>query len=301
MFIAVAAALASAACFAAGSAVQHRAASASADGESGLALLQRLVHRRSWLFGLLLSAIAFALHAFALSQSDLALVQPVIVSGVVFAVLIRAGLEHQWPPRRVLVWLPITWAGLALFLAVRPGEVDTSPSATRAIWFVSLGVVIVIGARLLAERTSISRRRGLLLGGGAGALFGLVAGLAKMVLDQLADGVLTIFEHWPLYALVVTGSWAVLMNQRAYQVSRLSVSAPILNIVQVFTAVGFGVVVFGEEFGSTPAVLVGEVIGLIVVVLGVYRLASRPADDEQEAEDSAKVDRTQRGAGSPAG
>ena len=293
MLLAVAAALASAACFAAGSAVQHRAASAAAEGESGLALIRRLIHRPSWLFGLLLSAIAFALHAFALSQGDLALVQPVIVSGVVFAVLFRAGLEHKWPPRRVLVWLPITWAGLALFLAVRPDEADASPLSTRAIWFVSLTVVLVIAARLLAQRTTIDRRRGLLLGGGAGALFGLVAGLAKMVLDQLAGGGFSsIFEHWPLYALVVTGTWAVLMNQRAYQVSRLSVSAPILNIVQVFTAVGFGVTVFGEEFGSTLGVFVGEFIGLVVVVLGVYRLASRPAEDEEPAGSAREPDRS---------
>jgi len=293
MLLAVAAALASAACFAGGSAVQHRAASAAAEGESSLALIRRLIHRPSWLFGLLLSAIAFALHAFALSQGDLALVQPVIVSGVVFAVLFRAGLERKWPPRRVLVWLPITWAGLALFLAVRPDEADTSPVSTRAIWFVSLTVVLVIAARLLADRTSIDRRRGLLLGGGAGALFGLVAGLAKMVLDQLAGGgFASIFGHWPLYALVVTGTWAVLMNQRAYQVSRLSVSAPILNIVQVFTAVGFGVVVFGEEFGSTVGVFVGEFIGLVVVVLGVYRLASRPAEDENPAGSAREPDRS---------
>lgn len=288
MFLAIAAALASAACFAAGSAVQHRAANASADGESGLALFRRLIHRPSWLFGLVLSAVAFSLHAFALSQGDLALVQPVIVSGVVFAVLFRAGLEHAWPPRRVLIWLPLTWAGLALFLAVRPSESDTTPISVRAAWFVGVGVALVVGARLLAQRTSVDRRRGLLLGGGSGALFGLVAGLAKMVLDQLGSGVAIIFTHWPLYALAVTGVWAVLMNQRAYQVSRLSVSAPILNIVQVFTAVGFGVVVFGEEFGSTPAVLVGELIGLMVVVLGVYRLASRPAEDEVQAAESAK-------------
>jgi hypothetical protein len=293
MFLAVAAALASAACFAAGSAVQHRVAGDSSESESGKAFFARLVRRPSWLLGLLLSAVAFSLHAFALSKGDLALVQPVIVSGVVFAVLFRAALEKKLPPRRVLVWLPLTWAGLALFLIVRPPESQGALQPVRAVWFVVIGVVVVISARLLAQRTSVDRRRGLLLGGGSGALFGLVAGLAKIVLGELGDGLSNILVHWHVWALMATGLWAVLLNQRAYQVSRLSVSAPILNIVQVFTAVGFGIVVFGEEFGSSLGVLVGEVVGLLVVVLGVYRLASRPdGADEATADDSTEADRS---------
>lgn len=281
MFFAVATALASAACFAAGSAVQHRAASDSVEGESAVALFARLVHRRSWLLGLLLSAVAFSLHALALSQGDLTLVQPVIVSGVVFAVLIRAGLDHRWPPRRVLLWLPLTCAGLALFLVVRPSGSTGTQDPGLAIWFVVGTVAVVVAARALAGRTTVDRRRGLLLGGASGALFGLVAGLAKTVLGRLGNGLPGVLGHWTVYALVIVGIWAVLLNQRAYQVSRLSVSAPILNIVQVFVAVGFGVVVFGEEFGSTPAALIGEVVGLVLVVVGVYRLASRPDGDDE--------------------
>lgn len=277
MFLAVATALASAACFAAGSAVQHRAAhTAASSPESGVALLARLIRRRSWLLGLALSAVAFALHALALSQGDLALVQPVIVSGVVFAVLIRAGLDRQLPPRRVLIWLPLTWAGLALFLFVRPDGSTGKQDPGGAIWFVAATVLVVVITRVLAQHAVVDRRRGVLLGAASGALFGLVAGLVKTVLSHLDEGLPAVLTHWTVYALVLTGIWAVLLNQRAYQVSRLSVSAPILNIVQVFVAVGFGVVVFGEEFGSTPGALVGELAGLVLVVLGVYRLASRP-------------------------
>lgn len=292
MFLAVTAALASAATFAAGSAVQHRAAGAvSEPGRSGMAQFARLVRQPSWLFGLLLSAVAFGLHAFALSRGDLALVQPVIVSGVVFAVLIRAALDRQLPPRRVLVWLPLTWAGLALFLVVRPAESQGAVVPGRAVWFVVAGVTLALGAMAAAHRASVDRRRGLLIAGASGALFGLVAGLAKVILGQTGNGVLSVLDHWPIWALAVVGVSAVLLNQRAYQVTRLSVSAPILNIVQVFVALGFGIVVFGEEFGSSFGVLVGEVVGLVIVVIGVYRLASRP-DGAEVTTDFAPADRS---------
>src|SRR3954447_21784618 len=140
---AVVAALASAACFAAGSALQHRVAGeSSASEESGAGFVARLVCRPSWLIRLGLWGIAFGLHAVALSRGALALVQPVIVSGIVFAVLIRAGLDRQLPRRRTLVWLILTWAGLALFLLVRP------PAATRGVHDTRALVLVITAAAL---------------------------------------------------------------------------------------------------------------------------------------------------------
>ncbi len=193
----------------------------------------------------------------------------------------------------MLIWLPLTWAGLALFLAVRPSGSTGSETPSRALWFVIAGVAVVVVGRLLAQRSTVDRIRGLLLGSASGVLFGLVAGLAKLVLTQLGGGLVAIVTDWPVYVLAVTGIWAVLLNQRAYQVSRLSVSAPVLNIAQVVVAVGFGIVVFGEEFGSSPAVLIGEVVGLAVVVAGIYRLASRPdGEDEVQPDGATEPDRS---------
>ena len=43
--------------------------------------------------------------------------------------------------------------------------------------------------------------RAALLGTAAGILFALSAALTKATVEQLDEGVLTIFEHWHLYAL----------------------------------------------------------------------------------------------------
>jgi hypothetical protein len=49
-------------------------------------------------------------------------------------------------------------------------------------------VLVVAGAVLVSLRTDVERRRGALLGGAAGLLFGLVAGLVKVVLTQARLG-----------------------------------------------------------------------------------------------------------------
>ena len=279
VLFAVVAALASAACFAGGSALQHRVASAtSASDESRPRFVARLLRRPSWVIGLGLSAVAFALHALALSQGDLALVQPVIVSGIVFAVLIRAGLDRRWPPRQTMIWLLLTWAGLALFLLVRPSSAEDSGPARLAPVFVLIGVVLVIGAMLMARRSPGDRRRGVLLGTAAGVLFGLVAGLVKLVLAQLGDGWSEVFTHWTLWTLLAVGAWAIVLNQRAYQATGISVTAPALNISQVLVAIAFGMLVLGEQAGSSVGVVAAQLVGLTVTILGVRNLAALPTE-----------------------
>ncbi|GAA3568880.1 hypothetical protein GCM10022197_26430 [Microlunatus spumicola] len=296
MILAAVAAFAAAFSFALGSALQQRVAGGTTpDEESHGSFFVRIARHPSWLAGLGLSALAFALHAFALSRGDLALVQPIIVSGIVFAVVIRSALERRFPAARTLVWLVITWAGLALFLAVRPPTADQAPRNGLGAVLVVVGVVLALAGMAVASRTKTPQLRGAVLAGVAGLLFGLVAGLVKLVLARFGDGFTAVLGSWSLWALVVTGVWAVLLNQRAYQATRLSVTTPILNVVEVAVAIGFGLLVLGEDPGQSPAIVAGEVAGLALVITGVIKLASAegPAVEGEPApaaEVEARVD-----------
>ena len=61
-------------------------------------------------------------------------------------------------------------------------------------------------------------------------------------------------------------------------------TAPILNIAQVLVAIGFGVIVFDERLGSTPLVLLGELVGLLLVIAGVVQLSSDAGGSSDEGE-----------------
>lgn len=273
--LAVLAALAAAAFFACGTSLQHRAVgSLSGSDRSAAHMLTRLVHRPSWLAGIGFSALATCLHAIALNLGDLALVQPIIVSGIVFAVLVRSALDRRLPSRSELAWSAFTWGGLALFIAVVRSSPPHPPSMADAAWFVSAGVGVVAIALLAANTTRSAQRRGLLLGSAAGILFGLVAGLIKVALGQAASGVVHLFAHWSLWLMLALGAWALILNQRAYQATRLSVSMPVLNIVDVMVAIGFGFVVFSERLFSSPFTLGAEIVGLLAIGIGVRQLAA---------------------------
>ena len=147
---------------------------------------------------------------------------------------------------------------------------------TRRPIFVIIGVVVAIVAMLAARRCEQDRLRGLLLGGAAGLLFGLVAGLLKLVLAQASHSWGQIFTHWTLWTLLAVGAWAIVLNQRAYQATRMSLTAPTLNITQVMVAIAFGILVLGEDAGSSAGVVAGETIGLAVAILGIANLAALP-------------------------
>ena len=288
MIFPVVAALCSAATFAVGSALQHRAASAVSTEESGQRVIARLLRRRSWVFGLVLSAVAFGLHALALSRGDLALVQPVIVSGIVFAVLFRAALDRHLPSRPVVGWLILTWAGLALFVVVRSSRSAPAQGVSHEIAFVVVGVAVAGLITVAAGKVKADRHAGLLLGAAAGTLFGLVAGLLKLVTVQAQSGLGHALAHWSLWVLIVVGAGAVLLNQRAYQNARLSITAPMLNIAQVLVAITFGIIVFGERFDGSALAFVAEVAGLVLMGIGIWQLAAQPTSgsptDEQPSD-----------------
>jgi len=267
-------ACAAAAVSAAGISLQHRAASTLPELDASALCLPRLASKPAWLLGIGLSGAAFGLHAAALRQGPLSIVQPVVVSAIVFAVFIRAALNHRLPARKELAWATCTSAGLALFIAVLPsGTAQHAPDGSTARIFFVGGIVITDIAVLLAQRTTTPARRGLLLAGAAGVFFGLIAGLVKVLITQTGIGTPALLGQWTLWGILILGAGALLLNQLAYQAARLSVTMPVLNMVDVLVAIGFGSAVFGERHLTSPTQLIAEIAGLFAMGVGVWQLA----------------------------
>lgn len=283
-------AFAAAAVFALGISLQHRAANAVPQPGSAPGLLLRLAHQPSWWAGVALSGVAFCLHAAALGHGALSLVQPVVVSGIVFAVFIRSALEHRLPGRKEVGWSLCVWAGLAVFITSLPGgAAGQVVDDGRAQVFVAGGVVVAALAAFWSRRTGSTARRGLLLGGSAGVLFGLIAGLVKILLTQAHTGPSTVLGQWPLWTILSAGAAAMVLNQRAYQVARISVTMPILNIVDVAVALGFGSIVFGERISASPPQLFAATAGLAVMGVAIWQLSRQQELATRSAEAAGQV------------
>ncbi len=268
--LAVAVALAAAISFGWSTALMHHGASGADEGLGALALLRHVVVQWRWLLGMVASLLGLGLHVVALHLGSLTLVQPLVVTGLFFSLVFRDALDRHRPSSRTLSWGAITAAGLALFLfAAGPTDAASSPDDPNAAVIVAAG--LLVAAVLVWASTRLPAAGGLLMGTAAGIVFGLVAGSIKAATGAWSDGEL--LTTWPLYAVCVLGPTGFLLNQRAYNRSRLPDYLPMLNMVNPLVALAFGVVVYAERPRGNAVAIAAQAVGLAAVLLGIFFLA----------------------------
>ena len=103
-----------------------------------------------------------------------------------------------------------------------------------------------VGGLILAARGRSPARRAALLGTAAGLLFALSAALTKTTVDQLGDGVLTVFEHWQLYALIVIGYLSMMLSQASLQTGALAPAVATQMALDPIASVLLGILAFDE-------------------------------------------------------
>ena len=279
---AVLTALLSACTFALGTSLQHRASGRTpAHTQSRMRVFSFLVSQPMWLLGLLVAFVALLLHALALSLGSLAVVQPVMISGIVLAIPLRAALSRHLPSWREMRPVGLTAAALAVFLVAanpEPATEKPAPGLTAVVILSGLGCGVLI-AKLAPRR--LHQREALMLGVASGILFGLTAVLLKLIVGHVqADGVLGLLTSWEVVGLVVVGVMGTGYNQRAYRVAPLAASMPALNVVEVLVAVLLGAWLFGEQPALSALALGVQALalaGMAVGLRGIARLHASPS------------------------
>lgn len=264
------AAVGSAAGFGLSTALEHREVKNAPVGT--VALVWHVLGRPLWLLGLSVSVLALGLYALAVDTGALALVQPILISGVVFALPIRAVLDRNLPSTRQLAWAGTTGVGLAAFLLAASTSVShQKPHTLTSIAFVAAGVPI---AALAARRGmgESGQAAGVLLGCAAGVASGLMAGVLKLTMMSIRSP-WQVLTHWQLWVFIALAGWATLLNQHAYREAPLAVSMPIVNILGPLIGTSFAAVVFGEIPLHRPTDIAIELAGLVAIGWGLHGLA----------------------------
>jgi hypothetical protein len=233
-----------------------------------------------WIVGAIADIGGFALHALALRVGPLIVVQPLLVSSIVFAVVLRHLLERRWPPPSEVVWAAALTLGLVLFLTVAtPTSLVAEPA--DPIPAAVMGVLIGFGVLgfFVGGRRNRGRAAAALLGTATGLSYAAVAGLLKQDMALLNHGVGALAASWPLYALIGVGAFSVVANQLAYRAGPLSSSLPTIMTVDALVSSVIGASVFDEGFRIGAVDLLGEAAGLALILaaaVGLTRSAAEP-------------------------
>ncbi|MDX3797925.1 DMT family transporter [Streptomyces sp. AK04-3B] len=264
-----------------GTAFQRKAAS-TVDQGGGVRLLLALVRRPAWAIGIAGVAGAALFQALALVNGPMALVQPVFILELPFALLVAAPLLHRRLSADGWTAVGAVVGGLALLLAAAAPS-GTREQAAMARWVpvlvIALGVMA--GAVLLARSSSSRLFRAAALASAAAVGNALTAALLKSATGRLADDGLPAFlGAWQTYGFALTGIASVLLLENALQAGPLTASQPALTIGDASVSLVLGVALFGERI-RTGWWLIPQVLGALVLLWGVLRLARvvpRPAE-----------------------
>lgn len=266
--------------FAFGTVLQQRAGLEKPTESKGAGLLVQMAKRPVWLAGIAADAVGFLCQAVALAVGRLAVVQPLLVSTVVFALPLGAKLTGQKVRRiDILAALVVVGALVAFLTIAEPaGGRDDAPLGE---WLITIGIcaAVCVPLVLLGQRGSAPKRAAM-LGTATGVLFALSAALTKVVADQFDEELFEVFVHWHLYALVVVGYASMTLNQLALNTGALAPAVSTALAFDPIASVIIGVTLLDESLHTTPPQIAGTVLAL-AAALGGMAVLSRSQSQSQ--------------------
>jgi drug/metabolite transporter (DMT)-like permease len=255
-------------------------------------LLLDLVRQPLWLIAIGANVVGFILQVVALAYGSLALVQPLLVCDLLFAVLIawylrqRAG-ERQPNMKPVWAGVAITTIGLAGFLAIGQPTPGHTQARLDILTPLVIGYVVVVGA-CLAVANRNEDVRPLALATACGVSYGVAAFVIKLVTSEFGGGLGELFTNWPIYVFIVVGPAGFILNQNALQQGKfLAPVQAIISVADPVISIALGVAWLDVRLRSSPAAIAGEIVSFLLLTIGIV-LTSRmhemtPAPMEAEA------------------
>ncbi|MFE3051850.1 DMT family transporter [Nocardia sp. NPDC059239] len=272
--------------FAVSAVAQQRAA---ADVPEGDALVAKLIRNPRWLAGLIGDAGGFAFQVAALALGSVLVVQPILVTALVFALPLAA----HYSGRRVtaVMWMQAAALSIALACFLVVGDpTEGVADAPWHRWMLPLGLTlgVIVAGIAVATTVRVPTLQALLLGTAAGLLFGISAALTDNVTELFRVGIGTALTSWELYVLAACGMLGLYVQQRGYQVGPLSASLPAFTVAEPLGAAFLGMTVLDERLRSGPvgtAFVAAAVVVMCVAAVRLSRAQAAPATEPRPATD----------------
>ena len=246
-------------------------------------ILLDLVRQPLWVTALGANLVGFALQVVALNFGSLALVQPILVCDLIFAVLIlwylwrRSGVQRPGRSRQTrIVFAGVGGAviGVAGFLAIGRPSSGTTHVSFSVLPPLAVGLVVVVGG-CLAVAAKNRNLRSLALALACGINFGVAAFLVKLLTSEFGGGLSEVFTNWPIYVFAVVGPAGFLLNQDAFQQGKfLAPVQAIITSADPVISIGLGILWLNVQLRSSPADIAGVVVSILLMITGIVITAN---------------------------
>ncbi|WP_326548543.1 DMT family transporter [Mycolicibacterium sp. ND9-15] len=252
-------------------------------------MVMTLLRRRLWWAGTGAAVAGYVFQALALIKGSLLLVQPILVSALLFALPLSARLANRRVTRGEWMWAMLLTVGLAVFVVLaktRPGDYEASVPLSALVAVICAGAVVA--CVIVAVRTN-GWRRAVVLAVAVGLLFGVVAVLTKIVMYLLSNnGLGAVLTSPALYLLLLLGVIAVFLQQSAFHAGSLQTSVPTMLVLEPVVAVVLGAVVLGENLTVDGVKAVAISVAVVAMAAATIALGRDEGALEEELEAVAR-------------
>jgi len=259
---------------------QHAASIGAPQREKGWRLAVYLARQPLWLLGGAAAVASFVFQALALHNGPMSVVQPVLITELVFVLVLRRLWIHQDVARAAWAAVTVVCVALSVFLAAAEptgGKPAPDPGAWVSAGLVFGGTIAVLAG--LGTRGS-PKRRAAAFATAAALSWALEATFLKTATDTLtASGLVGMLVRWPVYALAGATVTGTLLQQAALHVGPLSLSQPLLVIIDPLASIILSVWLFDERFTNSPAKITVGVLAFAVMAAGVTVLSRAAPQD----------------------
>ena len=239
----------------------------------------------------------YLLQAAGLAVGSILVVQPLLITSLVFALPLSARWNALPIRPRDLRWAAAIVVALAAFLVVGSpgGGVKTNAFKHWIPAIIGCGIVGALGVALIVSRGPRARAVGLAIV--AGTMFGFASSVTKSATYLLGDDMGQLVRAWEFYALIGTGMIGLLCQQLAFQAGALELSFPAAVVLDPVVSVAVGVVALNERVHANGLEWVVIAISAAVMISGTLALARAggPTPTTRTEEDRAPPSR-RRGA-----
>ncbi|MEU8868894.1 DMT family transporter [Streptomyces sp. NPDC050597] len=241
-------------------------------------LLLDLVRVPRWLGGIGLMVVGMVLGAIALSNGEISLVEPLLATNLVFALVLSRRQTRQPLGRQGWAGLLLLAGGVTAFIVAgqpQGGDARTDPFRQWLIIGVVLGLALLLTT--YAKRSLLSAGP-VLLGAAAGLLYGVQDALTRVSGQRFSDGGwIALATGWQVYGVVALGITGLVLVQSAFETAPLRMSLPALTAAQPLAGIACGVGFLGDRLRTDAGALTWEALGLAGIVVGVVLLGMHPA------------------------
>jgi multidrug transporter EmrE-like cation transporter len=235
-----------------------------------------LFRSKWWSIGWGVAAVAFVLHAAALTLAPISIGQAVLAGGLVFLAVLAERLFAFELGRRQWIGIGRVAVSLSLLTSTGGGEAGAQSDYSLAGMILFEGIAVAVGLLLMLSHMieRIPVQRGVLLGIAAGLGFGISDVAIKALSGDLGGRPVGLLSPWSV-VIVTAAVFSFFASARSLQIGDGVAVIAVTSVAANLSTIVAGLAVFGDRLGNDPF-LIGVRVAAFALILAGAALIPAP-------------------------